>query len=63
MSFNIDVGLKFSKEEDNFCLFHAVHRILHGERITQEIYDCTDEYESPQVCKDCLDEEIQEMKG
>jgi hypothetical protein len=72
MSFSIDVGIKYfvDKPDDTdrveivcygdkyyFCFFHAVQRIMRGERIEQETYDCNDEYETPSVCEDCLTEE------
>lgn len=45
--------------KDYFCFFHAVQRIMQGERIEQEVYDTDDEYEQPRECKDCLVEETE----
>lgn len=64
MSFTVDPGIKYHVLSEDYaeskvcyCFFHAVQRVVKGERIESEVYDTDDEYAGPSVCEDCLAEE------
>ena len=56
MSFDIDVGIKFTIGSENYCFFHAVQLAMDDVRVKAKIYDGSDEYDTPGVCPHCLEE-------
>ena len=57
MGFDINPGIKFTIDSEDYCFFHAVQLAMGDVRIKAEIYDGGDEYDTPGACPHCVDDE------